>query len=146
MTPSQLSVIVLIGGSSRIPLVGKLLQHAFRTPTALDTHPTHDVALGALTSVSPDGTQSAPQPPPPISGPGLVSPGGERVTSVSTTVQAYDLTASNTTWRTLPSLTPPPGRHGLGVTAIGNTLYAVGGATKAGHTASTNLVAALRFS
>ena len=50
------------------------------------------------------------------------------------------------TWTTLAPLTPPPGRHGLGVTAIGNTLYAVGGATKAGHTASTNLVAALRFS
>ena len=58
-------------------------------------------------------------------------------------VQAYDLAAPNTTWTTLASL--DPGRHGLGVTAIGNTLYAVGGATKPGHTASTNLVAALTF-
>jgi hypothetical protein len=31
-------------------------------------------------------------------------------------------------------------------TAIGNTLYAVGGATKAGHNASTNLLRALTFS
>jgi non-specific serine/threonine protein kinase len=77
----------------------------------------------------------------------LVIVGRETPTSVSGTVQAYDLTApNNATWTTLAPLTPPPGRHGLGVTAIGNTLYAIGGATKAGHTGSTNLVAALRFS
>jgi non-specific serine/threonine protein kinase len=77
----------------------------------------------------------------------LVIVGRETPTSVSGTVQAYDLTApNNATWTTLAPLTPPPGRHGLGVTAIGNTLYAIGGATKAGHTASTNLVAALTFS
>jgi hypothetical protein len=64
--------------------------------------------------------------------------------NVSATVQADDLTASTATWTTLPSLTP--GRHGFGVTAIGNTLYALGGATKAGHTASTDLVEALTFS
>jgi hypothetical protein len=40
----------------------------------------------------------------------------------------------------LPSLNP--GGHGLGVT----TLYAVGGATKAGDTASTDPVEALTFS
>jgi N-acetylneuraminic acid mutarotase len=75
----------------------------------------------------------------------LIVVGGEGVTTVSATVQAYDLTAPTATWTALPSLTPEA-RHGLGVTAIGNTLYAVGGATKAGHTASTNLVAALTFS
>ena len=73
----------------------------------------------------------------------LIVVGGEGVTSVSSTVQAYDLTASNATWTPLPSL--DPGRHGLGVTTIGKTLYAIGGATKPGHTASTNLVAALTF-
>ncbi len=87
----------------------------------------------------------------PVSGAGaaivdgrLIVVGGEGVTTVSGTVQALDLTAPTATWTTLPSLTQ--GRHGLGVTAIGNTLYAVGGATKPGHTASTNLVTALTFS
>jgi hypothetical protein len=87
--------------------------------------------------------------PQPVSGAGaaivdgrLIVVGSEEVTTVSGTVQAYDLTAS--TWTALPAL--DPGRHGLGVTAIGNTLYAIGGATKPGHTASTNLVTALRFS
>ncbi|MGB7980729.1 MAG: Hsp70 family protein [Candidatus Nanopelagicales bacterium] len=45
--PSDLAGIVLIGGSSRIPLVAELLQHEFGIPAALDTHPKHDVALGA---------------------------------------------------------------------------------------------------
>jgi molecular chaperone DnaK len=47
-TPEQLSAIVLVGGSSRIPLVGQRLVSHFNTATALDTHPKHDVALGAV--------------------------------------------------------------------------------------------------
>jgi non-specific serine/threonine protein kinase len=89
--------------------------------------------------------------PQPVSGAGaaivdgrLIVVGSEGVTTVSGTVQAYDLTTPTPPGPPCPPSTP--GRHGLGVTAIGKTLYAVGGATKAGHTASTNLVAALRFS
>jgi len=47
-TTEQLTAIVLVGGSSRIPLVSHLLQTRFSTPTALDTHPKHDIALGAV--------------------------------------------------------------------------------------------------
>jgi Tol biopolymer transport system component len=47
-TSDQLTAIVLVGGSSRIPLVSHLLQSRFSTPTALDTHPKHDIALGAV--------------------------------------------------------------------------------------------------
>ncbi len=47
-TTDQLKAIVLVGGSSRIPLVSHLLQSRFSTPTALDTHPKHDIALGAV--------------------------------------------------------------------------------------------------
>ena len=46
--PEQLTAIVLVGGSSRIPLVSHLLQGTFGVPTAVDIHPKHDVALGAL--------------------------------------------------------------------------------------------------
>ena len=45
--PSDLTAIVLVGGSSRIPLVAQLLSSEFSRPLALDTHPKHDVALGA---------------------------------------------------------------------------------------------------
>jgi molecular chaperone DnaK len=44
----DLRAIVLVGGSSRIPLVGEMLQREFGVPTALDIHPKHDVALGAV--------------------------------------------------------------------------------------------------
>jgi Tol biopolymer transport system component/actin-like ATPase involved in cell morphogenesis len=53
VTEHQLAAIVLIGGSSRIPLVGELLHNAFATPTALDTHPKHDVVLGAMRTADP---------------------------------------------------------------------------------------------
>ena len=45
--PGDLSAIVLVGGSSRIPLVSEMLSAAFGRPLALDNHPKHDVALGA---------------------------------------------------------------------------------------------------
>jgi Kelch motif len=89
--------------------------------------------------------------PQPVSGAGaatvdgrLIVVGGEGVTTVYDTVQAYDLTASTATWTTLPSLTP--GRHGLGVTAIGNTLSTPSSAApRPDIHASTNLVGALAF-
>jgi N-acetylneuraminic acid mutarotase len=80
-----------------------------------------------------------------ISGGQLLVVSGENTTpAVSSTVLAYDLTDPTATWTTLPSLTP--GRHGLAVTAIGNTLYAIDGSTRPGHTASTSTVNALTFS
>lgn len=47
VAPDELSALVLVGGSSRIPLIAELLSSTFRTPVALDTHPKHDVAMGA---------------------------------------------------------------------------------------------------
>jgi hypothetical protein len=52
-TPAQLAAIVLVGGSSRIPLVSELLSAEFGRPLALDTHPKHDVALGAALRSAP---------------------------------------------------------------------------------------------
>jgi Hsp70 protein len=44
----ELSSVVLIGGSSRIPFVSQLLQAELGVTVARDTHPKHDVVLGAL--------------------------------------------------------------------------------------------------
>ncbi len=46
-TPEQLQAILLVGGSSRIPLVNRLVDEHFSTPTALHVHPKFEVALGA---------------------------------------------------------------------------------------------------
>jgi molecular chaperone DnaK len=45
--PEQLKSVLLVGGSSRIPLVGQLLVADLKRPVAIDVHPKHAVALGA---------------------------------------------------------------------------------------------------
>jgi actin-like ATPase involved in cell morphogenesis len=45
--PADLEAVVLIGGSSRIPLVSQLVSGEVGRPVAIDTHPKHAVALGA---------------------------------------------------------------------------------------------------
>ncbi|HEX9889350.1 MAG TPA: Hsp70 family protein [Nitriliruptorales bacterium] len=43
----QVSKILLVGGSSRIPLVAQLVREATGRPIALDAHPKHTIAIGA---------------------------------------------------------------------------------------------------
>jgi len=57
---SDLATVVLVGGSSRIPLVSHLLQSEFGVRTAMDTHPKHDVALGAVRFHPPASGEVAP--------------------------------------------------------------------------------------
>jgi Tol biopolymer transport system component len=45
--PEELKSVLLVGGSSRIPLVGQMLVSDLRRPVAIDVHPKHAVALGA---------------------------------------------------------------------------------------------------
>jgi Tol biopolymer transport system component len=45
--PDEVRSVLLVGGSSRIPLVGQMLMAALERPVAIDVHPKHAVALGA---------------------------------------------------------------------------------------------------
>ena len=45
--PSGLSAVLLVGGSSRIPLVAEMVAAEIGRPTLVDTHPKYAVALGA---------------------------------------------------------------------------------------------------
>ena len=47
VTTEELRSVLLVGGSSRIPLVGQILMSALGRPVAIDVHPKHAVALGA---------------------------------------------------------------------------------------------------
>ena len=47
LTPADLSSVLLVGGSSRIPLVAEMVSQEFGRPTVVDTHPKYAVALGA---------------------------------------------------------------------------------------------------
>ncbi|MCO1655737.1 Hsp70 family protein [Pseudonocardia sp. S2-4] len=60
--PEGLSAIVMVGGSSRIPLVSQVVSTAFRRPLAMDNHPKHDVALGAALHGAPVRRAAAPVP------------------------------------------------------------------------------------
>jgi streptogramin lyase/actin-like ATPase involved in cell morphogenesis len=44
---TDLHSVLLVGGSSRIPLVGQVVAERLRVPVAADAHPKHSVALGA---------------------------------------------------------------------------------------------------
>jgi YVTN family beta-propeller protein len=45
--PDRLSAVLLVGGSSRIPLIAQMVSEAFGRPTVVGAHPKHVVALGA---------------------------------------------------------------------------------------------------
>ena len=60
--PKQLSAVLLIGGSSRIPLVARMVSAELGRPTVVDTHPKYAVALGAAT-LSDEATTAGGHPP-----------------------------------------------------------------------------------
>ena len=53
--PAQLHTVLLVGGSSRIPMVAHLVSAELGRPTSVDTHPKHAIALGAA-AVGADAT------------------------------------------------------------------------------------------
>ena len=65
----------------------------------------------------------------------VVAVGGESSTSASDVVQGYDIQKRQ--WSELPNLPEP--RHGAAVTALKDSLYAIGGATTAGHVKSSRV-------
>lgn len=60
LTPDQLSAVLLVGGSSRIPLVSQLVSEQLGRPVAVDADPKNAIAKGAALSVSPRPTASWP--------------------------------------------------------------------------------------
>ncbi|MCE3553841.1 Hsp70 family protein, partial [Pseudonocardia sp. RS11V-5] len=56
VTPDELSAVLLVGGSSRIPLVARMVSEELGRPTVVDAHPKYAVALGAAALAGgPDG-------------------------------------------------------------------------------------------
>lgn len=47
VTPEQLHSVLLVGGSSRMPLVAQLVGAELGRPVAVDAHPKHAIAIGA---------------------------------------------------------------------------------------------------
>ncbi|WP_433556448.1 Hsp70 family protein [Pseudonocardia xinjiangensis] len=65
LAPAQLSAVLLVGGSSRIPLVGQLVSEQLGRPVAVDADPKNAIAMGAVLSMVPaSSTGAMPQVPP----------------------------------------------------------------------------------
>ncbi len=60
LTPEQLTAVLLVGGSSRIPLVTQLVSEGLGRPVAVDADPKNAIAKGAALAVSPRPTASWP--------------------------------------------------------------------------------------
>ncbi|MDH4366326.1 MAG: Hsp70 family protein, partial [Acidimicrobiia bacterium] len=79
---SEIHHVLLVGGSSRIPLISQLVQRELNLPTSVDADPKHAIAVGAATLRLPppqDGTgaplaAAASVSPPPAPGPPAVAP------------------------------------------------------------------------
>lgn len=56
---TQPHAVLLVGGASRMPLVAELVAEGVGAPVALDVHPKHAVALGALLAIDGGATSTA---------------------------------------------------------------------------------------
>jgi molecular chaperone DnaK len=62
VTPQDISAVLLVGGSSRIPLVAQMVSAELGRPIAVDTHPKHAVALGVALAAGTGAGVGAPEP------------------------------------------------------------------------------------
>jgi actin-like ATPase involved in cell morphogenesis len=60
LSPEELTAVLLVGGSSRVPLVAQLVSEQLDRPVAVDTDPKNAIAKGAALSISPTPTASWP--------------------------------------------------------------------------------------
>jgi actin-like ATPase involved in cell morphogenesis len=78
--PADLTAVVLVGGSSRIPLVSRMLTKSLARPVLVDEHPQHCVALGAAAIA--DGTSTI------AGGARRITPGAPPITDSIPTIAA----------------------------------------------------------
>ena len=68
LSPDDLQAVLLVGGSSRIPLVAQMISAELGRPVAVDSDPKTSIAMGAALTIAPRPVASAPArpgPPPP---------------------------------------------------------------------------------
>jgi molecular chaperone DnaK len=65
--PDDVSKVLLVGGSSRVPLISQMVSSELGRPVAVDAHPKHAIALGAsIAAAQGDSTAAAPPIPAPL--------------------------------------------------------------------------------
>jgi len=122
LQPGDLDAVLLVGGSSRLPLIGRQVSAGFGRPVVVDAHPKHPVALGAALDADahrPAAPASMPrsvagsavrQPAPaPVPGPGPRPGPGQQPMPVVLPMQVPAAAAAGTAapYRELPPLPRP---------------------------------------
>ena len=74
VTPDELAAIVLVGGSSRVPLVSELITARFRRPAVLSPQPKLCVAMGAALLAAIPAADVPPTPAAPVATPPPIAP------------------------------------------------------------------------
>ncbi len=77
VSAQDISDVLLVGGSSRIPMVGRMIEEDLGVPVRVDTHPKLVVARGAARRAGTESERPAAMPAPPLSAPasaGLAAP------------------------------------------------------------------------
>lgn len=70
----DVSKVLLIGGSSRVPLISQMVASELGRPVAVDAHPKHAVALGAAFAASKEGVSATAAPVAPVTPPVVPAP------------------------------------------------------------------------
>ncbi|HEX5946622.1 MAG TPA: Hsp70 family protein [Acidimicrobiales bacterium] len=109
LSPSEVDHVLLVGGSSRVPLVSQLVSSGLGRPVAVDAHPKHAVALGAAIvaarAVGALAATSRSLPPPPgASG----APGSRPAPPSSPAAAAATSPAAGAAHASGPASPPPP--------------------------------------
>jgi molecular chaperone DnaK len=106
-TAADVDHVLLVGGSSRIPLVSELVSSGLGRPVAVDAHPKHAIALGAAIVAARAGGALRPQrplPPPP----GAAAPTARPAPPTAPPAPAPAAAAASS-GRPSPPPGPPPG-------------------------------------
>lgn len=104
--PADVSAVLLVGGSSRIPLVAQLVSAELGRPVNVDTHPKMTIALGAAV-LGVEAAESQLAAPPPAPGPPLAATAAATAAAAAVADPAA-AAMSDTTGAGLSS-PPPPG-------------------------------------
>jgi molecular chaperone DnaK len=137
ITPDRLSAVLLVGGSSQIPLVARMIGERLGCRTAVDAHPKHAVALGAAGLIRSAGAAGSaagvlPAPSEDASRPGEPAP-EPSLTTVRGTPAARGPNAS--------TAAGTPGRNRRGIAIAAGVLLFAGAATGLGVSLSGNATA-----
>ena len=103
---SDISRVLLVGGSSRIPLISQLVQGELGISTAVDAHPKHAIAIGTAIRELPSAQPGQPEP----SGPTIVVP----LTPTAAAPAAREAEPLGKAKLITSPLRPPPGQEGVG--------------------------------